>query len=81
MDFVPIVFTASGGMGEHRHRHGDFQRQYWNPHWIIYLDSRSGRRGGLGDENLTVGRQEEEGILESQIRGHCGLAEPCKLRL
>jgi hypothetical protein len=27
MDFVPIVFTASGGMGE------QFQRQYWNPHW------------------------------------------------
>jgi hypothetical protein len=28
MDFVPIVFTASGGMGE------QFQRRYWNPHWI-----------------------------------------------
>ena len=27
MDFVPIIFTASGGMGE------QFQRQYWNPHW------------------------------------------------
>jgi hypothetical protein len=27
MDFVPIVFTTSGGMGE------QFQRQYWNPHW------------------------------------------------
>jgi hypothetical protein len=25
MDFVPIVFTASGGMGE------QFQRRYWNP--------------------------------------------------
>ena len=29
MDFVPIVFTTSGGMGE------QFQRRYWNPHWII----------------------------------------------
>jgi hypothetical protein len=28
MDLVPIVFTASGGMGE------QFQRRYWNPHWI-----------------------------------------------
>ncbi len=28
MDFVPIVFTTSGGMGE------QFQRQHWNPHWI-----------------------------------------------
>ena len=28
MDFVPIIFTTSGGMGE------QFQRQYWNPHWI-----------------------------------------------
>ncbi len=25
MDFVPIVFTTSGGMGE---------RRYWTPHWI-----------------------------------------------
>jgi hypothetical protein len=28
MDFVPIVFTTSGGMGEQS------QRRYWNPHWI-----------------------------------------------
>ncbi len=28
MDFVPIVFTTRGGMGE------QFQRRYWNPHWI-----------------------------------------------
>ncbi len=30
MDFVPIVFTTSGGMGE------QFRRRYWNPlaHWI-----------------------------------------------
>ena len=28
MDFVPIIFTSSGGMGE------QFQRRYWNPHWI-----------------------------------------------
>jgi len=28
MDFVPIIFTTSGGMGE------QFQRRYWNPHWI-----------------------------------------------
>jgi hypothetical protein len=28
MDFVPIVLTASGGMGE------QFQRQYWNPQRI-----------------------------------------------
>ena len=31
MDFVPIIFTTSGGMGEHC---GQFQRRYWNPHWI-----------------------------------------------
>jgi hypothetical protein len=28
MDFVPIVLTTSGGMGE------QLQRRYWNPHWI-----------------------------------------------
>ena len=28
MDFVPIIFTSGGGMGE------QFQRRYWNPHWI-----------------------------------------------
>jgi hypothetical protein len=29
MDFVPIVFTTSGGMG------AQFQPpRYWNPHWI-----------------------------------------------
>ena len=28
MDFVSIVFTSSGGMGE------QLQRQYWSPHWI-----------------------------------------------
>jgi hypothetical protein len=27
MEFVPTVFTTSGGMGE------QFQRRYWNPHW------------------------------------------------
>ena len=27
-DFVPIVFTSSGGMGE------QFQRRYWSPQWI-----------------------------------------------
>jgi hypothetical protein len=29
MDFVPIIFTTTGGMpvGE------QFQRQYWNTHW------------------------------------------------
>ncbi len=31
-------------------------------------------RGGCGDENRTVGRQEEESILGGQIRGRC-----CKL--
>ena len=30
MDFVPIIFTTSGGMGEQSR----FQRRYWNPHWI-----------------------------------------------
>ncbi len=65
MDFVPIVFTTSGGMGE------QFQRRYWNPHsgWI-----RVASGGGWGDENWTVGRQEEEGILGGQIRdGGCKL--------
>jgi hypothetical protein len=28
MNFVPIIFTTSGGKGE------QLQRQYWNPHWI-----------------------------------------------
>ncbi len=27
MDFGPIVFTASGGVGE------QLQRRYWNRHW------------------------------------------------
>jgi hypothetical protein len=27
MDFAPIIFTTSGGMGE------QFQGQYWNSHW------------------------------------------------
>ena len=27
IDFVPIIFTTSGGMGE------QFQRQHWSPHW------------------------------------------------
>ena len=31
-------------------------------------------RGGCGDENWAVGRQEEEGTLGGQIRGRC-----CKL--
>ena len=30
MDFVPIVFTTSGGMGEQLQP----ERRYWNPHWI-----------------------------------------------
>ena len=60
MDFVPIVFTTSGGMGE------QFQRQYWNPHWIRVAEE---------DEAMKIGpcqgRQEEpeEGILGSQVRG------------
>ncbi len=33
MDFVPIVFTASGGMEEWDLEHWQFQRRYWNPHW------------------------------------------------
>ncbi len=28
IDFVPIIFTTSGGMGE------QLQRQYWNPHLV-----------------------------------------------
>ena len=40
MDFVPIIFTASGGMGE------QFQRQYWNPHWI---------RVAAADEAMQIG--------------------------
>jgi hypothetical protein len=28
MGFVPIVFPTSGGMVD------QFQRQFWNPHWI-----------------------------------------------
>ena len=29
VDFVPIVFTTSGGTGEQL----KFLRQYWTPHW------------------------------------------------
>ena len=59
MDFVPIIFTALVGWGE------QFQRQYWNPHWI---------RVTAEDEAMhiidwTVGRHKEEGILAGQIRG------------
>jgi hypothetical protein len=60
MDFVPIVFTARGGMGE------QLQRRYWNPPWI-----RVAEEDEACDENWTAGpsRQEEEGILGGQIRG------------
>ncbi len=37
MDFVPIVFTTSGGMGE------QFQRRYWNPHWTRVASGPGGR--------------------------------------
>ena len=42
MDFVPIIFTTSGGMGE------QFQRRYWNPHWIRVADSEE-------DEAIKIG--------------------------
>jgi hypothetical protein len=42
MEFVSIIFTASGGMGE------QFQRQYWNPHW-------SSLRVEAGDEAMHIG--------------------------
>jgi hypothetical protein len=53
MDFVPIIFTASGGMGE------QFQRQYWNPHWNRVKEEDFSRPA---DEDRTVGSscQKEE---------------------
>ncbi len=43
MDFAPIiVFTTSGGMGE------QFQRRYWNPHWIRVAEARE-------DEAMKIG--------------------------
>ncbi len=57
-DLVPIIFTTSGGMGE------QFQRRYWNPHWIRVAEEDEAIKIGS-----TVGRQEEEGILGGQIRG------------
>jgi hypothetical protein len=41
MDFVPIIFTTSGGMGE------QFQRRYWNPHWIRVAEE---------DEAMKIGK-------------------------
>jgi hypothetical protein len=42
MDFVPIIFTTSGpgGMGE------QFQRQYWNPHWIRVAEENEAMKMG-----------------------------------
>ena len=42
MGFVPIVFTTSGGMGE------QFQRQYWNPHWIRLAEDSEGEAMKIG---------------------------------
>ncbi len=58
MDFVPIVFTTSGGMGE------QFQRRYWNPHWIRVAEEDEAMKNGPW-----VATEEEEGILGGQIRG------------
>jgi hypothetical protein len=33
MDFVPIIFTATGGMGEHGGMGEQIQGQFWNPRW------------------------------------------------
>ena len=45
MDFVPIILTTSGGMGE------QFQRQYWNPHW-----TRDWSRVTEEDEAMRIGQ-------------------------
>ena len=60
MDFVPIVLTASGGMGEQLQG----RRRYWKPHWTRVAEEDEAMK-----TNWTVGRQEEEGILGGQIRG------------
>ncbi len=44
MNFVPIIFTTSGGMGE------QFQRQYWNPHW-----KRVEEEDATGSEAMRIG--------------------------
>ena len=58
MDFVPIIFTTSGGMGE------QFQRQYWNPRWI---------RVAAEDEAMKIrpraAEKRKANVLGSQIRG------------
>jgi hypothetical protein len=64
MDFVPIVFTASGGMGE------QFQRQsrYWNPHWISLRVAEED-----SDEAMKIGpwvaRKRKAFSMGSQIHG------------
>jgi hypothetical protein len=54
MDFVPIVFTKSGGImiGQ------QFQRRYWNPHsgWIRVAEEDGAMKIG------PLGRQEEESL-------------------
>ena len=56
MDFVPIVFTTSGGMGE------QFQRRYWNPHWIRVAEE---------DEAMKIGpwvARKRKAFWESEAR-------------
>ena len=44
MDFVPIIFATSEGMGEQFQRLG----QYWNPHWIRVAEEDEAMHRDIG---------------------------------
>ena len=62
MDFVPIVFTSSGGMGE------QFQRRYWNPHWTRVAEEDEAMKIGPWP-GVRVARKRKAFWVPSQIRG------------
>ena len=74
IDFVLIIFTTSGGMGE------QFQRQYWNPHWNK-VEEEDTSKADEDRSHRTVGCQKEEGALAGQIHSRgCKLPVHCRSR-
>jgi hypothetical protein len=70
MDFIPIVFTTSGGMGE------QFQRQSWNPHW---------KRVEEEDEAMRIGpcqwaARKRKAILQARFASAVEIAK-CNARM